>query len=1524
MKKMHFFSEPSARWLLFAISLLLSLQSAFPTQAQDYNYDDPSTWDVYQPGDLAVTTVADPDAEGDSALQITTLVPRDNWWESIVQTFQNQSLTDVAGTTHTITFRYRADEARQIRLSILSRPLDTYGSNDTAYYSDFLQATTEYQTFTYTFTSVATVPSTVYVGFLVGGSEVPIYLDAIIMESETTVPETDGGNFDDLSKWNVYPEGGIELAVANDPQASGGEAIRATVLQVQENWWQAGMQTIQNESVPDEAGKRYTVSFRYRADEDRQVRLSLQSRPLDTYGSNDTQYYNEFLQATTAYQRFTYTFSSVATVPSTIYMLLMMGDNDVPLYFDDINIQEAAIERMTNGTFYVNPVGSDDNSGEANTPEEAWQTITHAVTQLIGGDTLLLADGLYQENNLTVDGINGSPEAYTVIKSINRWGAKVEKTTEYGVVFPILNCSYMEVDGIEVFNNREGSDNKAAGLEIMDSHHTLIKNVYAHDCGCNGISGRESDYMTFERNVLRDNAKKSVYNCSGLSIYQPITIDNEPGYHLIIRDNVAFENECRLPFTPLGFTVPTDGNGIILDDFNQTQSEGVPAFTAATLVENNLSFNNGGAGIKIFEASNITVRNNTAWHNNYVLEEYGSNLGDIGLQQVSGEMNVYNNIIVKAFGQRGHAFFLQGNATATLANNLMVGSTRYENITPTLRDNRIVTEDQQSYPAFAQATENVELTSVDGFKAYFGLRETSPAVDAADATLAPATDLNGVARPVGEGVDIGAYEGPVEGVGPLPTDEVLTAEIESTTLNIVIDGIREGAYTGETYALSKTVVAPTGDLSVAAQWTSLWDEDYWYFYVEVTDNDRRNDSPGSYDDDGVEIYIDADNSRDSTYGANDFHYILGWNDDNVVEAIRGATDGVETAFADTDEGYRLEVAIPWTTLGVSPADTARLGVDVHVNDDDAGGARDSKITWQAQQDEPSPSQFGEAVLQSVAPPPGIASTATAITIDGTAEAAWDDVALYDVANVVKPTVTDSTDLSARWQALWDSTYLYFFVAVADDDLRNDSENWYDDDGIEIYLDADNSKNQDYGSDEYQITIGWNNGDSVIDTKGNLGAGAVASVVDTDRGYNVEVAIPWSAIGATPTPGLFFGLDVHAIDDDEGGSVSGKLAWFTEIDESYRNPSLFGTAYLAGETPSEATGKEIPGKIEAEAYQAQPGVTVAPSGEDDTEAVINLDHGDYLDYEVSVQEAGMYRFTYRVARERNGFVAFSLKSGDDVLHYGKLLKPTAVDEWTEVAAYAYLPAGTQTLRIQSIGQKWRINWFAAEAIDMSLPGKIEAEAFAESQGYVPVLPSGDTDQTAAITFLREGSFVTYPVTIVQAGTYTFTYRVRTVSNKASFLMQLGEQTLHEVKVKRLKRQPFGWQEVTVRAELPVGDHTLRLVSQQTGGSINWWRAEPLGSDNARVADSSQEKQPVASEQSFSVYPNPTQGTVQLLLPTAEPAQVHVYDSQGRTVRTSEYSGARTPTLNLQGLPQGLYMIRVNTGGQALQQRVVLRP
>jgi hypothetical protein len=102
----------------------------------------------------------------------------------------------------------------------------------------------------------------------------------------------------------------------------------------------------------------------------------------------------------------------------------------------------------------------------------------------------------------------------------------------------------------------------------------------------------------------------------------------------------------------------------------------------------------------------------------------------------------------------------------------------------------------------------------------------------------------------------------------------------------------------------------------------------------------------------VEIFIDADNSKSDTYGENDYQYHFAWDRSasSMGEARFNKTRGVQHAFARTDTGYRLEVKLPWSTLGIDPQVGSRIGLDIHVNDDDDGGDRDTKLMWTTKHD----------------------------------------------------------------------------------------------------------------------------------------------------------------------------------------------------------------------------------------------------------------------------------------------------------------------------------------------------------------------------------------------------------------------------------------------------------------------------------------------------------------------------------------------------------------------------------------------
>lgn len=185
-----------------------------------------------------------------------------------------------------------------------------------------------------------------------------------------------------------------------------------------------------------------------------------------------------------------------------------------------------------------------------------------------------------------------------------------------------------------------------------------------------------------------------------------------------------------------------------------------------------------------------------------------------------------------------------------------------------------------------------------------------------------------------------------------------------------IDGVEEGLWSGaRAYKMDNVIYsAPSSDADFSARYKTLWDAKNLYVLVDVTDDNLKNDSdPESwYQDDCVEVFIDADNSKSGEYDDNDFQFHFNWDKTKPTmgETKHGNVANVEFAMVATTGGYRAEIKFPWTTLGVKPSAGAKIGLDVHVNDDDDGGDRESKLTWRGKEDNAwqTPKAFGTAEL----------------------------------------------------------------------------------------------------------------------------------------------------------------------------------------------------------------------------------------------------------------------------------------------------------------------------------------------------------------------------------------------------------------------------------------------------------------------------------------------------------------------------------------------------------------------------------
>jgi len=177
---------------------------------------------------------------------------------------------------------------------------------------------------------------------------------------------------------------------------------------------------------------------------------------------------------------------------------------------------------------------------------------------------------------------------------------------------------------------------------------------------------------------------------------------------------------------------------------------------------------------------------------------------------------------------------------------------------------------------------------------------------------------------------------------------------------------------------SQVGTAPSSPADCSGIWHALWNWECLYVLVEVKDDALTNDSGGGdskWLDDSVEIYVDGDNSKDtSASGDPDAHqYTFRWNDEELEtpSAIHHGADtlvGVEYAVVTTDDGYLIEAKLPWMSIMGEAATPGQLiGFDVWINDDDDGGdTRESQVSWYSTDGNgwQDPSVWAVAVLEA--------------------------------------------------------------------------------------------------------------------------------------------------------------------------------------------------------------------------------------------------------------------------------------------------------------------------------------------------------------------------------------------------------------------------------------------------------------------------------------------------------------------------------------------------------------------------------
>lgn len=399
--------------------------------------------------------------------------------------------------------------------------------------------------------------------------------------------------------------------------------------------------------------------------------------------------------------------------------------------------------------YYVSPAGDDANTGT--TESDAFLSIQRAADIVEPGDTVLILPGTYTSTNPDRDivKIRRSGEAGRWITFKNYPGSRpVLFNQRSWQAINIYGASFIIIEGLEVVGNGAGitraqaesahrhvaATNGNCIMAFRDGstvpHHLIIRDNVVHHCPGGGIGTNYADYVRIYDNIVYNTSWWSRWGTSGISIYESRNINDhrQERYRNIIAGNVVYGNEQRLPTAGLGAV--TDGNGIIIDDLNNTQSDG-PPYIGKTLVTNNISYNNGGRGIHVYKSNGVDVVNNTLCHNNIILQD----AGDLSVVS-SSEVSAINNIVVARRG-RVAMYVHGGNEDVVFTSNLFFEGLAMEAGAGALLE----------HPRF-----------VDAPRGNFRLHPKLPAIDTGSSMLAPSKDAVGMRRPQGAGCDRGAYE----------------------------------------------------------------------------------------------------------------------------------------------------------------------------------------------------------------------------------------------------------------------------------------------------------------------------------------------------------------------------------------------------------------------------------------------------------------------------------------------------------------------------------------------------------------------------------------------------------------------------------------------------------------------------------------------------------------------------------------------------------------------------------------------
>jgi len=188
---------------------------------------------------------------------------------------------------------------------------------------------------------------------------------------------------------------------------------------------------------------------------------------------------------------------------------------------------------------------------------------------------------------------------------------------------------------------------------------------------------------------------------------------------------------------------------------------------------------------------------------------------------------------------------------------------------------------------------------------------------------------------------------------------------------------------------------------------------------------------------------------------------------------------------------------------------------------------------------------------------------TPVIIDGIADDLWNSLPQHPIIYLIDgKSYPDTTDCSGYFKAFWNRDTLYVLIFAQDDNLYTDASSVWTNDGFEIYLNVNFTKDTLYTDNCYQFR--FIPGSEEISGRWGLNVWTpptvdFAIVVNESASRTIEAVFPLVQLLGKESPvaeGDSMGFEIEILDND-GSGRDHVLSWNNNEHMAYYNPTKMG-------------------------------------------------------------------------------------------------------------------------------------------------------------------------------------------------------------------------------------------------------------------------------------------------------------------------------------------------------------------------------